>query len=196
MKKLLLLSAFCVLLSSKGFSQGFMKKLSQKLEFGIKAGGNYSDFGDAGFSTDPLAGFHAGATIAFKVTNNFLIQEEFLYSQQGAKVLAGPLGAQEIKLSYVNVPILLKYRTNFGLFVEAGPQVSIKVKEDIAGFQDADFAKKIDFGVAGGIGFQSKMGLGIDARYIYGIEKVMENPSAVLGEFKNNNIQASIFYRF
>ena len=196
MKKLLLLSAFCILLSSKGFSQGFMKKLSQKLEFGIKAGGNYSDFEDAGFSTDPLAGFHAGATIAFKVTNNFLIQEEFLYSQQGAKVLAGPLGLQEIKLSYVNAPILLKYRTNFGLFVEAGPQVSIKVNEDIAGFQGADFAKKIDFGVAGGIGFQSKMGLGIGVRYIYGIEKVMENPSAVFGEFKNNNIQASIFYRF
>lgn len=196
MKKLLLVSAICILVSSNGFSQGFMKKLSKRLEFGIKAGGNYSDFEGANFTTDPLAGFHAGATIAFKVTDNFLVQEEFLFSMQGAKVLAGPLDAQEIKLSYLSVPILLKYRTNFGLFLEVGPQVSIKIKEDVLGFQNVDFAKKIDIGVAGGLGFQSKIGLGIGARYIYGIEKVSENPNAVLGEFKNNNIQASLFYTF
>ena len=62
------------------------------------------------------------------------------------------------------------------------------MKENVAGFENADFAKKIDFGLAGGLGFQSKIGLGIDARYIYGMEKVMENPNAALGEFKNNNI--------
>lgn len=196
MKKLLLVSAVCMLFSTSGFSQGFVKKLSQKLEFGIKAGGNYSDFDGANFATDPLAGFHAGATVAFKVTDNFLIQQEFLFSMQGAKVLAGPLGAQEIKLSYVNVPIMLKYRTNFGLYVEAGPQVSMKVKEDVVGFNNIDFAKKIDFGVAGGLGYQSKIGLGIGARYIYGIQKVAETPSVALGDFKNNNIQASLFYTF
>lgn len=196
MKKLLLLSTVCVLLSTKSFSQGLMKKLSEKLEFGVKAGGNYSDFEGANFRVDPLAGFHAGVTVAFKVTDQFLIQQEFLYSQQGAKVLSGPLGAAEIKLSYINVPVLLKYRTAIGLFVEAGPQVSLKMKENVAGFENADFAKKIDFGLAGGLGFQSKIGLGIDARYIYGMEKVMENPNAALGEFKNNNIQASIFYKF
>ncbi|MFW0718578.1 porin family protein [Pedobacter sp. N23S346] len=196
MKKLLLLSSVCILISTSSFGQGMFKKLAQKLEFGIKAGGNYSNFDGANFATDPLAGFHGGATVAFKVTDNFLIQQEFLFSMQGAKVLAGPLGAQEIKLSYLSVPILLKYRTNFGLFVEAGPQVGLKLKEEVTGFQDIDFAKKIDFGVAGGIGFQSKIGLGIGARYLYGIEKVMDKPNVALGDFKNNNIQASIFYTF
>lgn len=196
MKKLLLVSALCTLFSVHGFSQGMLKKLYQKLEFGIKVGGNYSDFEGADFSTDPLSGFHAGATVALKLSDNFLIQEEFLFSTQGAKVLSGPLATQKIKLSYVNVPILFRYKTNFGLFVEAGPQVGIKVKEDVVGFQEEDFAKKIDFGLAGGIGFQSKMGLGIGARYSYGIEKVSESPSVALGDFKNNNIQASLFYRF
>ncbi|GAA4308136.1 hypothetical protein GCM10023149_01900 [Mucilaginibacter gynuensis] len=58
------------------------------------------------------------------------------------------------------------------------------------------FSKKVDFGAVGGIGYQSKIGLGIDARYYYGIQKVSETPSASLGDFKNNTIQASIFYIF
>jgi len=196
MKKLVLVLIVLGLASTKGFSQSFGQKLMKKLEFGIKAGGNYSDFTDASFSTDPLPGFHAGATVAYKFTNNFMVQEEFLFSMQGAKVLDGPLGEQDVKLYYVTVPILLKYRTNFGLYVEAGSQVGIKVKEEVAGFEDTDFAKKIDMGVVGGIGYQSKIGLGIGARYIYGLQKVPESTFANINEFKNNNIQASIFYVF
>eukprot|EP01133_Synstelium_polycarpum_P011736 gene11736-13696_t len=191
-----------VLVSAKGFGQNnpanesFAKKLMKKLEFGITAGGNYSNFSNAGFATDPLAGFHAGLTVSYKITDNFLISEEFLYSLQGAKVKDGQFAGQEIKLSYASVPILLKYRTNSGFYVEGGPQASFKVKEDVGGLTDAKFAKKIDFAVAGGLGYQSKMGLGIGARYVYGLQKVQERPSPVLGDFKNNSIQASIFYVF
>ncbi|PYF74845.1 porin family protein [Pedobacter nutrimenti] len=200
MKKLMLM--VLVLVSAKGFGQNnpanesFAKKLMKKLEFGITAGGNYSNFSNAGFATDPLAGFHAGLTVSYKITDNFLISEEFLYSLQGAKVKDGQFAGQEIKLSYASVPILLKYRTNSGFYVEGGPQASFKVKEDVGGLTDAKFAKKIDFAVAGGLGYQSKMGLGIGARYVYGLQKVQERPSPVLGDFKNNSIQASIFYVF
>lgn len=200
MKKLMLM--VLVLVSAKGFGQNnpanesFAKKLMKKLEFGITAGGNYSNFSNAGFATDPLAGFHAGLTVSYKITDNFLISEEFLYSLQGAKVKDGQFAGQEIKLSYASVPILLKYRTNSGFYVEGGPQASFKVKEDVGGLTDAKFAKKIDFAVAGGLGYQSKMGLGIGTRYVYGLQKVQERPSPVLGDFKNNSIQASIFYVF
>lgn len=207
MKKLIL--AVLILTSAKAFSQttptqttpvpeekGFLKKVGSRLEFGIKAGGNYSNFTNANFSTDPLPGFNAGLTVAYKFTDNFMVQEEFLYSLQGAKVKAGILGTQDIKLSYASVPILFKYRANSGFYVAAGPQAGFKVKEDIGGLTDTKFAKKVDFGAVGNLGYQSKMGLGIDARYYYGIQKVSETPSAVLGDFKNNSIQASIFYVF
>jgi hypothetical protein len=202
MKKLLSMLVVLVAVSTKGFSQtapgnqSFAQKLMQKLEFGITAGGNYSNFTGANFPTDPLPGFHAGFTVAYKFTDNFMVQEEFLYSLQGAKVKGGTLGTQDIKLSYGSVPILFKYRTNSGFFVEAGPQASFKVKEDLGGITDAKFAKKIDFGMAGGLGYQSKIGLGIGARYVYGLQKVQETPSPILGDFKNNSIQASIFYVF
>jgi len=202
MKKQVLMLVVLVLVSIKGFSQttpgnqSFGKKLMEKLEFGITAGGNYSNFTNANFATDPLPGFHAGFTVSYKFTNNFLVSEEFLYSLQGAKVKDGTFAGQDIKLSYAAVPILFKYRTNSGVYVEAGGQAGFKVKEDIGGVTDAKFAKKIDFGAVGGFGYQSKMGLGIDARYLYGLQKVQETPSPLLGDLKNNSIQASIFYVF
>jgi hypothetical protein len=202
MKKLLCLLIVSVAIANKSFSQttpenqSFGKKILNKLEFGLTAGGNASNFTNANFPTDPLPGFQAGLTIAYKFTDNFMVQEEFLYTMQGAKVNGGILGSQEIKLAYAAVPFLLKYRTGSGLFVEAGPQAGFKVKEDIAGYTDAKFFKKIDFGMVGGIGYKSPIGLGIDARYVYGLQKIQENPSVILGDLKNNSIQASIFYVF
>jgi len=192
MKKLILICL--VLASTKGFSQSILKRL----EFGLKAGANYSNFTNANFPTDPLVGFHAGATVAFKITDNFLIQEEFLFSTQGAKIKSGGvLEDQDLKLNYISVPFLFKYRTNSGFYVEAGPQVGMKASEKVAGISTSDFAKKLDLAAAGGIGFQTKIGLGIGARYIYGLSKVSDfDISGVKNDFKNNNIQASIFYVF
>ena len=191
MKKLMLICL--VLVSAKSFSQSIFNRL----EFGLKAGANASNFSNANFATDPLIGFHGGATVAFKITNNFLIQEEFLFSTQGAKIKGGTLGDQDLKLYYVSVPFLLKYRTNSGFYLEAGAQTGINVKEDFSGINTSNFAKKIDLGAAGGLGYQSKMGLGIGARYIYGLSKVADfNASNINNDFKNNSIQASIFYVF
>lgn len=192
MKKLILICL--VLVATKGFSQSILKRL----EFGLKAGANYSNFTNASFPTDPLVGFHAGATVAFKITDNFLIQEEFLFSTQGAKIKSGGvLEDQDLKLNYISVPFLFKYRTNSGFYVEAGPQAGMKASEKVAGISTSDFAKKLDLAAAGGIGFQTKIGLGIGARYIYGLSKVSDfDFSGVKNDFKNNNIQASIFYVF
>ena len=191
MKKLMLICL--VLVSAKSFSQSIFNRL----EFGLKAGANASNFTNANFPTDPLIGFHGGATVAFKITNNFLIQEEFLFSTQGAKIKGGTLGDQDLKLYYVSVPFLLKYRTNSGFYLEAGAQTGINAKEDFSGINTSNFAKKIDLGAAGGLGYQSKMGLGIGARYIYGLSKVADfNASNINNDFKNNSIQASIFYVF
>jgi len=144
-----------------------------------------------------LIGFHAGATVAFKITNNFLFQEEFLFSTQGAKIKGGDLGDQDLKLYYMAVPLLFKYRTNSGFYIEAGAQAGIKIKEDVTGLNTDNFAKRVDLGAAGGIGYQSKMGLGLGLRYIYGISKVADvNVSNITNDFKNNAAQASVFYVF
>ncbi|TWI95099.1 outer membrane protein with beta-barrel domain [Mucilaginibacter frigoritolerans] len=202
MKKLIL--AALLLVSIKSFSQTTTPStgdqgILSRLEFGIKAGSNVSNFDKFNLPTDPLIGFNAGATVAFKFTDHFMVQEDFLYSQEGAKVKGGILGDQDIKLSYVQVPILLKYRTTSGFYVEAGAQTGILLKYDVAGYtSDQKVFKKINASAVGGIGYQSKMGLGIGARYAYGLTQVGNFPTsaAVNNNFKNETIQANIFYVF
>src|SRR5882757_5765877 len=117
MKKLLFIC--CCLASTGCFSQG----LFSRLHFGVKAGANYSN---ADFATEALMGFHAGAIVNFKLTDNLSIQEEFLFSSQGAKMKNNVFGQENVKVYYVTVPFLLKYRSKSGLFIEAGPQVGMK----------------------------------------------------------------------
>ncbi|MFC3366350.1 porin family protein [Pedobacter fastidiosus] len=114
----------------------------------------YNDFTDAGFATDPLVGFHGGVTVAYKFTDNLMIQQELLFSTQGAKVLSGPLGAQDLKLSYFSIPLLIKYRSEFGFYGEIGGQVSFKIDEQVANFSGTDFAKKLDYGAIAGLGYR------------------------------------------
>jgi len=195
MKKLLFICF--VLASTNSFSQGMMKGLVQRLSFGLKAGANYSNYTNTDFATDALVGFHAGAIVNFKIIDNLSIQEEFLFSSQGAKVKDNLFGKENVNISYFIVPFLLKYRTNFGLYLEAGPQVGILVNDDLKNTQVGNFAKKMDLAAAGGIGYQTKGGFGIGARYIAGLSKVGDfNISNVRTDFKTNVVQASIFYIF
>jgi len=196
MKKLIIFSL--ILVSSVNcFSQSFTKNLFKRLNFGVKAGANYSNFTNANFETDGLVGFHAGGLVNFKLNEHLSIEEEFLFSLQGAK-LKGVNDNESIKLYYMTVPILLKYRTNSGIYFEAGPQVGALIKEDLdKTLVDGQYAKKLDFGVAAGLGFQAKNGLGIGARYVAGLSGVGDFQSTVVKtDFKNSTVQASVFYVF
>ncbi len=194
MKKLMLIAL--LLVSVRSFGQSAIQGIFSRLEFGLKVGTNVSNFTNANFPTDPLIGFNAGATVAFKFTNNFMVQEEFLFSTQGAQIKGGALGDQDLKLYYFAVPFLLKYRTH-GFYAEAGVQTGIKVKEYVADVNTSNFAQKIDLDAAGGIGYQSPIGLGVGVRYIYGLSNVSDfNVSNITNNYKNNSIQASLFYVF
>lgn len=84
-----------------------------------------------------------------------------------------------------------------GLYIEAGPQVGLRAKEDVGNVSSGDFAKKTDLAFAGGVGYQAKSGLGFGVRYIAGISKVGDfNISNVKTDFRTNVAQASIFYIF
>lgn len=191
MKNLFLL--FIVLVSSSAFSQS----LFDRLHFGLKAGANYSDFNNANFDTEGLPGFHAGAIIAFDINKNWSIQEDFLFSTQGAKLKGGLSDGKNLKLSYISVPIVVKYKTNFGLYFEAGPQVGILASEDFKQITNQDFAEKIDAGMVGGIGYQFSNGLGIGARYYMGLTDISKIKSTTVNtDFQNNMAQVSLFYIF
>jgi len=195
MKKLILICF--VLLSTRSFSQSFMQGILQRLSFGIKGGANYSNYVNADFTTQALTGYHAGALVDFKLTKNLFIQEEFLFSLQGAKVRGNVFGKEDVKVSYMTVPILLKYRTNSGIYIEAGPQAGMRISDNIDKTQTGDFAKRLDLAAAGGLGYQSKSGFGAGVRYVAGLSGVGNFQSSnVKPDFRTSVIQASVFYIF
>lgn len=197
MKKLLIFGF--ILIASNCFSQSFTKSIFNRLSFGIKGGANYSDFANADFENEGLVGFHAGAIVNFKLGEHFAIQEEFLFSSQGAKIKGNLFTEENVKLYYMTVPILVKYRASSGIYFEAGPQVGALIKDDSEETtqRDGEFFKKLDLGVAAGLGFQAKSGLGIGVRYVAGLSKLGDfNASNIKTDFRSNVIQASIFYIF
>jgi hypothetical protein len=195
MKKLILIGL--VLTSTHGFSQSFVQGIMERLHFGLTAGANYSDYTNANFSTQALLGFHAGALVDFDLTKNLAIHEEFLFSSQGAKVKEDIFGQQNVNVYYMAVPFLLKYRTNAGIYFEAGPQVSTRIKDNVDSLKSGNFAKLLDLSAAAGIGYQSKSGFGFGARYVAGLSGVGDfKLSNVNPDFRSNVIQVSVFYIF
>ncbi|MEN4761612.1 porin family protein [Chryseobacterium sp. C39-AII1] len=191
--------AVIVFISANCFSQSFMGDIVNRLHFGVKAGVNYSDFTNASFNTEGLTGFQAGVILGFRISDKFSIEEEFLYSQQGATLKGSLSSDKKIKLSYFAVPILLRYKMPVGLFFEAGPQVGILVDEDVKALSvgDDDFAKKIDAGAVGGIGYVFKSGFGINARYFQSFTDLSKKSAAFFNpNFQNNSVQFGLFYNF
>lgn len=187
MKRLIV--AACLLMSATSFAQTF--------QLGIKGGVNISNFTGGNFENldkKSLVGFHAGGFVSFFFGDNLALQPEVLFSSQGAK-LENAGDKQNLKVSYINVPVLLKYRFNGGFYLEAGPQIGFKVNESTDDMPVEDFARSTDLSVAGGLGFHSSSGLGIGARYTAGLSKVGDFDAGNIDpDFKNGVIQVSLFY--
>lgn len=185
MKKLLL-SICLITISTCTFAQTF--------SIGPKAGINISNYTSGDIDSDPLVGYHIGGLLNFGFGKNFSIQPEVLFSTQGAK-LQRPAGQQNFKISYLTIPVMFKLKTNGGFFVEAGPQVGFRTSQDLPDQTINHFAKNLDLAVGAGIGYQTKIGLGIGARYIAGLSKVGNfSGQNINPDFKNSVIQASIFW--
>jgi len=171
---------------------------AQTFQPGIKAGVNISNFTGGDFNTvehKALVGFHGGGLLRFKF-NNFVLQPEVVFSSQGSRLKDSSFEAN-YKISYVNIPVLLQYETGGGFYVEAGPQIGFKVSEDIPNSTVETFAKSTDLSISLGLGYISKIGLGIGGRYNVGVSKVGDfDASDISPDFKNGVIQISLFYVF
>ena len=166
---------------------------SQFVIFGAKAGFNLSTVtGNAVIDSKFYPSFHVGGTANFLLNENFMIQPEVLYSGKGSK--SSDQGT--FKYSYINVPVLLQYKTASGFFLEAGPQIgfllSSKVKYDNGTNVDIkDYTKSTDYALVGGIGYKSAMGIGAGARYDFGFFNIAE-----AGIIRNKTIMITVFYTF
>lgn len=171
--------------------------------FGVKGGVNFATVSGDDFDPKSRTSFHVGVLGEFPLTDMFSIQAEALYSGQGFESdtdgeIFGGSGKVEYQLDYINVPILAKIYITSGLSVEVGPQFSFKVNEEIdadanadGGDLDIDEAKDFDFALAGGLTFQTDMGIFATGRYTYGLTDIIDDADA-----KNNVFQIGIGFKF
>jgi len=198
----------------------FAQNSSMSPLFGIKAGLNLAkmranDFPD-GFAPDvsnKKSGFGGLFMNAPLGTGGLAIQPELLYSRQGGKFKQTTTVGTTTQtmdydedLSYITLPIMVQWKAPGGVFVETGPVPGylIKAKQDGPGSTEADNKSsfdKFDLAWGAGLGFKTKTGLGIGARYNYGLTNTLEdgggNNSSNNGpELKNSVIQIGLSWGF
>ena len=95
---------------------------------GLVAGGNFSQVDGDGFSGYHKAGLNFGATVYASFTSHFGASMELLYTQKGSRERnytedaagVGYVNDYDLKMNYVEVPVLLRYYASNRLHYGAG----------------------------------------------------------------------------
>jgi len=183
--------------------------LSREVSFGVKGGVNFATINGDGFdSPDSRTSFHVGALAEFPLADIFSIQVEALYSGQGfeyntPETFLTDSRKIEYQLDYITVPVLAKVYLFKGFSLEAGPQFGFLVNEELDsapndndGDTNTDEAKDFEFGFAGGVTFQTDMGLFATARYTQGVTEIFEDRDDADNKATNSVFQIGIGYKF
>jgi hypothetical protein len=162
--KILLLSAFIVLVSNAVSAQAF----------GVRAGVNLSTISGDYYDSTTQTGYYAGIYKEIPLVKSLLfIQPEIQYSSQG---FSNDIG--DYTIDYITVPVLAKVYVVKLLSFETGPQFGFKIgdKSDPNNpLIDPDFDyETFDPAWAFGASLNLPFGLSINGRFISGFNSVFK----------------------
>ncbi|TAH06864.1 MAG: PorT family protein [Sphingobacteriia bacterium] len=166
--------------------------------FGIKAGANADKISGQAFKEGYNLSYHVGGFAEIDLTKKIGIQPELLWSQSTTTKASGlPLVYQslpnDIKLDYLQIPILLRYNVNNMFTLLAGPQFSVLVNHKNNLLQNGETAfKQGDFAMVLGGQFNLKM-LRVYGRYNIGLQNI--NDYADKNKWTNQQIQLGVGIR-
>ncbi len=193
-----------------------------QLKYGVKVGLNMSNVTGDVDDTKAKAGALVGVFARYSVNENLAFQPELLYSMQGCKVEGYEYdyeyeyeytrsfpsrfnnlnksvsqvegGDYKIKLDYLLIPIMVKYYPIEGLNLQVGPQFGFLLKAEADDEDIKDDMKKFDFGFNVGAGYDLPVGLGLDARYYFGLTNASDGDDDF--EAKNGVFSLALSYSF
>ena len=199
-KNILILSLTILFFSVNTFGQ------EGKIDFGVKAGVNYSTLilGNDVPSEFPASfngkiGFHIGGFMRYKFSEKLMLIPELLFSTQGAEYVFNTSGIiidpndptfnnnykADIKENLLSLPIMLDYYFNPKFDIEFGPQFAYVVSNSITdNNDDIELSKgnydKFEFDINLGLGYNFAEKYRIGLRYNFGITE-------------RNNLKSSVF---
>ena len=150
---------------------------------GIKGGYNLAAVSfDGDDETGQRHSFHIGIYGESFIGNNFSIQPELMYSQQGYEIRTDS-GTFTQKLNYINLPLMFKAYPSQNFFLEVGPQVGYAIthKEEFdSNFNLFDTSQEFnpnsfDYGVNFGAGITSDSGVSFGVRYHLGLGDIYDD---------------------
>ena len=198
MKKALLLVLSCSVITAI-YAQNIVKE-HYTVSGGLLGAANFSEFriSDVDHSTmdyDTKTGWSFGGWVNFPVGKSFSLEPQLMYSSyRYFSNSTTPLLLKDGKISYISLPVLLKFHVGDKFAITAGPQVDFlsSVDDNDNTAQKDDFTKT-SFSAFGGIEIFPHSRVTIFGRYIHGFSN-MDNRSTASEdiEYKNQNIQAGL----
>lgn len=195
MKRILFVAAF--------ISAGMFVN-AQSTKFGVKAGANMYQFGGSDGSDlesqKMKIGFNLGGFANIALSEQFSVQPELLFSNQGTMQKEGDAKVTW-NLNYINIPVMAQYNNASGFYAETGPEIgflmSAKAKYDIDGDSESedikDSFKGFNFSWGIGAGYKLSSGFGVGARYVLGLSNIIDEGDA---KVTNNGFHVGVFYTF
>ncbi|WP_162944755.1 porin family protein [Flavisolibacter nicotianae] len=165
---------------------------------GVKAGANITKIDGKSFKDEFRYGYHLGAFANIGLGGRFSLQPEVLLNQYNTKtdssfknIYQNALsGDNNIKLSYLSIPLVLSYKLGSLLSLQAGPQFGILLDRNKNLLQNGkDAFDKGDFSMLGG----AQIGLGkikVTGRYFVGLNNINDIDNQ--DKWKNQGFQVSL----
>ncbi|MDP4284733.1 MAG: porin family protein [Bacteroidota bacterium] len=175
MKKNILLSAFALFCAFGSYAQS--------VNYGLSLGANLTNIKGNGIKDSYNAGWFGGGFARINLNKKWDIQPELIFNYVNSKkannfinfynVNGYPDASNQIKLSYISVPILMGYKVSKLLTVNAGPQYSFLVydNEDLVINDKAVAFKRNDVGIATGVQ-ADLLNVRFFANYVFGVANI------------------------
>ena len=185
---------------------------SNRASLGLKFGANLSNVYDTQgeeFEADAKLGMATGLFITLPITHFLGVQPEILFSQKGYRGSGSVLGSDysfKRTTNYIDVPLLLTFRTGDYLTLLFGPQYSFLLsqnytfKSDVLDISrdeqfDNENLRKNTFCVTGGVDINLS-NIVIGARAGWDVQSNEGDGTSSTPRYKNMWYQATIGYRF
>ncbi|MCX6156261.1 MAG: outer membrane beta-barrel protein [Candidatus Kapabacteria bacterium] len=177
-------------------------KESSNLGFniGFTAGCSISDFNgnDAPSDKSSRLGLVVGAIFINHFSDNVFLEADLLYSNKGAHIIENT-NKVLLKFDYIEIPLLLNIKIPYTEIIRVAVGGYIGYNFNAAKITPSETfmfsdIKKIDYGIAAGLGFDLKIfnnSFFISSRYSLGLTTV-HNASQIQLDLKNNAVQICI----
>jgi hypothetical protein len=158
-----------------------------QVAFGLKGGLNLTNINtdDAEATYNSRTGYHAGLFLRGKFGKVGIQPEVLFFTQRNTidhfQYAPGVYTDVKQNLTYLSVPIMVKFYPVLGLNLQVGPQFGFlldgerKYNSNVLGVTKEDikdYYKSSDVAVSLGLGYDFNFGLGLDFRYNIGVQDI------------------------